>query len=735
MMDFHKGRWRLALGRLVNLRYINRWIIFSADLFVSLSVSLLGVLGMFSILHIRIGESDVLKVGLSSFVASIVSFLLFKAYHGVIRHSTLRGLWRIGGAAIGKSLLMFLLLWLLKARFSPSIYWLGGIMDSTLTIVMLVTLRVFVINVYNSVLLQLGKKRKRVLVFGTEEESVMIATSANRQVFMQNYSIMGFLSFGNSKKSIRIAELPVYQIENVEDLYRLIPRNSLDGVLFPNIKVAHQERDRLIRYCEQASLKTLVVPEMEELRGGEAKRSVREIRIEDLLGREEIHINLDEIGNLLEGKTVLVTGAAGSIGSEICRQLAHFPIKKLVCFDSAETPMHNLRLELEEKYKGLNFVPVIGDVRSPDRVDYVFRNWHPQVVFHAAAYKHVPLMEENPCEAIRTNVFGTRVMADAAVSYGVEKFVMISTDKAVNPTNIMGCSKRLAEIYVQSLSLAIERGEVKGETRFITTRFGNVLGSNGSVIPRFREQIAQGGPVTVTRVMADAAVSYGVEKFVMISTDKAVNPTNIMGCSKRLAEIYVQSLSLAIERGEVKGETRFITTRFGNVLGSNGSVIPRFREQIAQGGPVTVTHPDIIRYFMTIPEACRLVLEAGTMGKGGEIFIFDMGEPVKIADLAKRMIELSGLQVNKDIEIKYTGLRPGEKLYEELLNNKENTKETPHEKIRVAAVREYDYKDVITHIHVLIELSLRVQILPMVREMKAFVPEFKSQNSRFEELD
>ena len=257
MMDFHKGRWRLALGRLVNLRYINRWIIFSADLFVSLSVSLLGVLGMFSILHIRIGESDVLKVGLSSFVGSIVSFLLFKAYHGVIRHSTLRGLWRIGGAAIGKSLLMFLLLWLLKARFSPSIYWLGGIMDSTLTIVMLVTLRVFVINVYNSVLLQLGKKRKRVLVFGTEEESVMIATSANRQVFMQNYSIMGFLSFGNSKKSIRIAELPVYQIENVEDLYRLIPRNSLDGVLFPNIKVAHQERDRLIRYCEQASLSDL----------------------------------------------------------------------------------------------------------------------------------------------------------------------------------------------------------------------------------------------------------------------------------------------------------------------------------------------------------------------------------------------------------------------------------------------------------------------------------------------
>ena len=299
---------------------------------------------------------------------------------------------------------------------------------------------------------------------------------------------------------------------------------------------------------------------------------------------------------------------------------------------------------MEEKFKDLNFVPVIGDVRNPDRVDYVFRNWLPQVVFHAAAYKHVPLMEENPCEAIRTNVFGTRVMADAAVAYGVEKFVMISTDKAVNPTNIMGCSKRLAEIYVQSLSIAIGRGEVSGHTRFITTRFGNVLGSNGSVIPRFRDQIAQ-------------------------------------------------------------------------------------------GGPVTVTHPDIIRYFMTIPEACRLVLEAGTLGKGGEIFIFDMGEPVKIADLARRMIELSGLQVNKDIEIKYTGLRPGEKLYEELLSKKENTKETPHEKIRVAAVREYAYTDVVEHINLLAELSLRVQILPMVKEMKSFVPEFKSQNSKFSELD
>ena len=609
-VKYRYNRWRLALGRLVNLRYINRWIIFCADLFISLCVSLIGVLGLLSIMHVYISGISVLKVGIASFVASILSFLTFKVYHGVIRHSTLRGLWRIGGVAITKSILMFILLHLLRADFNSSIYWVGGITDCMLTIVLLITLRVFVINVYNSVLSQLGKKRKRVLVFGMDEDSVMIATSPNRQVFMQNYSIIGFLTFGSAKKNLRIAELPVYQIEDIDDLLRLIPRNNLDGILFPNIKTVRRERDRLIHYCEQASLKPLVVPDMEEVHEGGMKRSVREIRIEDLLGREEISINLGEIGLLLKDKTILVTGAAGSIGSEICRQLAHFPIKKLICLDAAETPMHDLRLELEEKYKELDFVPIIGDVRNPDRVDYVFRNWHPQVVFHAAAYKHVPLMEENPCEAVRTNVFGTRVIADAAVSYGVEKFVMISTDKAVNPTNIMGCSKRLAEIYVQSLSVAISKGALAGNTKFITTRFGNVLGSNGSVIPRFRDQIAK-------------------------------------------------------------------------------------------GGPVTVTHPDIIRYFMTIPEACRLVLEAGTMGKGGEIFIFDMGEPVKIADLAKRMIELSGLQVDKDIEIKYTGLRPGEKLYEELLSNKENTKETPHEKIRVAAVREYAYKDVVEHIDLL----------------------------------
>lgn len=637
------GLQRLFL-RFTRIKYINGWIIFGSDLLISLSVSLIGVLGLFILLKIPYAQEDIYKGGVASLIGSLIAFFTFQVYNGVIRHSTLRGLWRIWGVAILKSTILCLLLLVLKASFTPRIYVVGVLTDCILTMVMLVTFRIFIINVYNMVLLQLGKKRKQVLVYGTDDESVMIASTATRHLFMQNYCIIGFLTFSKEKRNIRIAELPVYRMATRENLLKLIRRNSLDGILFPNIKTVQEEKDRLIRFCEQASIHTLVVPDMEEVRNGAIKRSIRDIRIEDLLGRDEILINMQEISSLLEDKVILVTGAAGSIGSEICRQLTHFHIRKLICFDSAETPMHNLRLELEDKYPDLNFVPVIGDVRDENRLDYVFRNWHPHIVFHAAAYKHVPLMEENPCEAVRVNVYGTRLVADAAVKYDAEKFVMISTDKAVNPTNIMGCSKRLAEIYVQSLNLAIAKGEVQGSTKFITTRFGNVLGSNGSVIPRFREQISN-------------------------------------------------------------------------------------------GGPVTVTDPDIIRYFMTIPEACRLVLEAGTIGNGGEIFVFDMGEPVKILDLAQRMIELSGMQVGKDIEIKYTGLRPGEKLYEELLNDKENTKKTSHKKIRVATVREYEYEGVRSHIELLLQLSFRVEIMEMVKVMKSFVLEFKSRNSEFEKLD
>jgi len=371
---------------------------------------------------------------------------------------------------------------------------------------------------------------------------------------------------------------------------------------------------------------------------------IRKIKIEDLLGREEIKISMDAIRANLQDKVVMVTGAAGSIGSELCRQLAGFGIRKLVLFDNAETPMHNLRLELEERYPDLAFVPIIGDVRLLPRLDFAFRTHHPQVVFHAAAYKHVPLMEENPCEAVLVNVDGSR----------------------------------------------------------------NV---------------------------ADKCIEYGVEKMVMISTDKAVNPTNVMGCTKRLAEIYVQSLGRAIEAGKVPGKTKFVTTRFGNVLGSNGSVIPRFREQIERGGPVTVTDPNITRYFMTIPEACRLVMEAATLPTENRICVFDMGKPVKIDTLARRMIELAGFVPDQDIDVVYTGLRPGEKLYEEVLSNKENTDETSHDRIRIARVREYDYDDAVKAVDELADLSRAVHIPETVRKMKEIVPEYISNNSQFEAFD
>ena len=407
-----------------------------------------------------------------------------------------------------------------------------------------------------------------------------------------------------------------------------------------------KERDNLVGHATSSGLRVLVVPTIDEFSGnmGDGSLKLREVKIEDLLGRDEIKISIDAVKKTFEGKVVMVTGAAGSIGSELCRQLATFSVRKLVLFDNAETPMHNLRLELEKKFPELDFVPIIGDVRQVPRLDFAFRTYKPQVVFHAAAYKHVRLMEENPCEAVYVNVVGSR----------------------------------------------------------------NV---------------------------ADKCIEYGVDKMVMISTDKAVNPTNIMGCTKRLAEIYIQSLGLAIERGEIKGHTKFVTTRFGNVLGSNGSVIPLFRSQISAGGPVTVTHKDITRFFMTIPEACRLVMEAVTMPTENRICVFDMGKPVKIDTLARRMIELSGLVPDVDIKIEYSGLRPGEKLYEEVLSNVENTEPTTHEKIRIARVREYDYATAVQVCEQLEELSKQVEIPEMVKLMKRTVPEYISNNSRFEEYD
>lgn len=638
-MNHLKLQLKKLILRLSKVRYLNRWVILLVDLCLSVLATLLIVFSIET--YLRMAVPTDYKLLLGSLVASLLAILVCKSYANVIRYATLREVWRLLFMAILKDVLLGG--WIIAGSLLSSRVLVFLAADFFVTFVFILFVRILALNVYNAVLLSTYVKKKNVLVYGIGENSVTLSQGSSK-VYMSDYVIRGFFVNESKKRRFRIGGYKVFSAENIAELKKLVIGQNIDGILFPNIKLAQNEKDRLIPMCDSINLRTLVVPSAEEMKDGVINRSIRRINIEDLLGRDEIQINLKEIGNLLENKTVLVTGAAGSIGSEICRQLAKFPIKKLVCFDMGETPMHNLRLELEEKFPDLKFLPIIGDVRSQARLDYVFRDHHPQVVFHAAAYKHVPLMEENPCEAIRVNVYGSR----------------------------------------------------------------NV---------------------------ADMAVKYGVERFVMVSTDKAVNPTNIMGCSKRLAEIYVQSLSIAIQKGEVKGNTKFITTRFGNVLGSNGSVIPRFKEQIKNGGPVTVTHPEIIRFFMTIPEACRLVLEAGTMGNGGEIFVFDMGEPVKIADLARRMIVLAGFKPDKDIKIEYTGLRPGEKLYEEVLSDKENTKETPHPKINVAAVREYAYAEVAPRIDKLAQLSMDVKIPEMVMEMKDMVPEFKSKNSIYEKYD
>lgn len=627
-------------------RYFNYWVVLLIDTFVSTAATLIAFLGISYLSETVVPSSVLMLTAGVAVLASVVSFFALRTYKIIIRYSTLKEVGRFAGATLLKEAFVLLYL-ILAARIVPDFslhrnFYLAG--DFMITLASLVVLRVMMLVAYDALKSRIVANRrvKRVLLYGVDDKSVAMIMRLQNST---HYRIVGCLTYGQKLRSYRVGDQPVYYFEDEEDLQQVTARLSVDGVLFPTTDCAHGERDRLIRYCESLGVKVLITPPVDEVVDGKImKQTIREIKIEDLLGRAEIKINMNEIAAGLRGRTVLVTGAAGSIGSELCRQIATFGVGRLILFDSAETPMHNIRLELEARFPELEFVPVVGDVRVRERVDMVYRIYRPSVVFHAAAYKHVPLMEENPCEAVMANVVGTR----------------------------------------------------------------NV---------------------------ADLAVKYLVEKMVMVSTDKAVNPTNIMGASKRLAEIYIQSLGLAIAEGKVEGSTRFVTTRFGNVLGSNGSVIPRFREQIEKGGPVTVTHPEIIRYFMTIPEACRLVMEAATLGNGNEIFVFEMGEPVKIADLARRMIELAGLKVGEDIEIEYTGLRPGEKLYEEVLSTKENTLPTSNEKIHIAKVRQYDYVAVAEQIAKLNELAAMVDIPATVRLMKQMVPEYKSQNSRFEEYD
>lgn len=627
-------------------KYVSSKLILGLDLAISVGVSLFALFVTNVLFSSFIYDFKfILYIVGSSLLSSAIFFFLLQTHKSIIRHSTLRELWKLGVAALGKGATMVAIIKFTYPVLLDNVYILTGLLFDVLgTLSALVAARVVMIISYD-ILRERHRshdKRKHILVYGVGSKSV---AQIKRLQGSDRYNVVGFLNYGMNMRGHQLANLPVYYFENIDDLKYLVNHKGIDAILFSTQEDAKVEQMRLISYCTELNIKIYIVPVIDEVVDGKVMRSVvREIKIEDLLGRDEIKISLKEIEANFKGKTILVTGAAGSIGSELCRQLATFGVEHLVMFDNAETPMHNIRLELEERFPKLKFTPIIGDVRIVARLDYVFQAFRPQVVFHAAAYKHVPLMEENPCEAVLVNVCGSRNVTDMCLKYDVEKMVMISTDKAVNPTNIMGCTKRLAEIYVQSLGLALEQG-VK------------------------------------------------------------------------------------------KGRTRFVTTRFGNVLGSNGSVIPRFREQISKGGPITVTHPDITRFFMTIPEACRLVMEAATMSTGNQIYVFDMGESVKISTLAKRMIQLAGLTLGKDIQIEYTGLRPGEKLYEEVLSNAENTDPTSHDRIRVAHVREYDYAEASELVAKLETLSRAVEVESMVMLMKNSVPEFISKNSRFEKFD
>lgn len=626
--------------------YLRTHIVFIIDTFVSVCASLI-VIFLLPLINpdIVFGRQFTLTWILGSLGASAIAFLAGRAYRAIIRYSTLREIGKLSIVTLAKEFLLWISILAFTNYSSRNTLLLAMVfIDLAVTVLALQMIRVAMITFYDIVRSRTREESniKRVLIYGIGDKSVaMISRLRNSR----NYSVVGFIVYGKHLRGHSIGTLDVYYFEKNDDLQKIKFKSVIDGILFPNAADARSEQNRLIAFCRDYDLKTYLTPGIDEMEQYQPVGNlVRKIKIEDLLGRTEIKINMEEIVGNFSGKIVMVTGAAGSIGSELCRQLATVGVERLILFDNAETPLHNIRLELEDRFPELDFVPVIGDVRSVPRLDMLFRRYKPQVVFHAAAYKHVPLMEENPCEAVHVNVIGSRQVADKCVEYGVEKMVMVSTDKAVNPTNIMGCTKRLAEIYVQSLGLAIEKGDIKGSTKFVTTRFGNVLGSNGSVIPRFREQIEH-------------------------------------------------------------------------------------------GGPITVTHPEITRFFMTIPEACRLVMEAATFATGTQIFVFDMGQSVKIADLAKRMISLAGLELGRDITIEYTGLRPGEKLYEEVLASMENTIPTNHDRIFVAKVRDYRYDDAADAIDRMGNLATDVIIPDLVKLMKQVVPEFKSRNSEFEIFD
>ncbi len=590
-----------------------------------------------------------------SVINSIVFFSV-KTYAGIIRYTSAQDSFRILLSIVLSNGLFFILnLFLVSFEEKPIIPLAVIIINLLCSFLLLITYRVLV-KYFFLYVKNLKIDRRRVIIYGAGEVGIAAKRTLDHDPKV-NMTMVAFIDDDERKAGKVIDGIKIYHASEIGNLINV---EKVDDLLLGSNNLLPERKNKIVDFCLENNIKVLTLPPIQSWVNGQINsRQIQNIKIEDLLERETIEIHNEDIRDQIRGKRVLVTGAAGSIGSEIVRQISEFQPQMIILNDQSETPLHELQLELQENNINNNFHSFMGDVRDNCRMELLFQTFRPHYVYHAAAYKHVPLMEHNPGEAVRTNVMGTKIIADLSVKYGVSKFVMISTDKAVNPTNVMGASKRIAEIYVQSL----------------------------------------------------------------FNSFKYKEPT-----------IYTNGLShLNEDRSNV--QTRFITTRFGNVLGSNGSVIPRFKAQIQKGGPITVTHPDITRYFMTIPEACRLVLEAGSMGEGGEIFIFDMGKSVKIIELAKKMIRLSGLVPNQDIAIEFSGLRPGEKLYEELLNDLENTMPTHHEKIMVAQVREYNFQTISKHIRELISLSCEYKDRQVVIKMKEIVPEFKSNNSIYEELD
>ena len=600
---------------------------------------------------------DVVYTALVYAFISLVGAKIFHTYSGVVRYSSFVDLLNVGYASLVSIVLAVVLSEILQRYGVTEI----AALTQTETVVAFViaTLAMWAVRVVVKSLYDVAfndKRTLRVLIYGALSGGVGLAKNIRTQR-PRKFTLCGFISHDKRAKHMQLMGQNVYNVD--DDLAAIVKAKHIEGILVSPLRVSEFRNNQEVQnVLIEAGCKIFMARGAEEAKVEEGKLSdeeiegmqLKEVSVEDLLPRAEIDIDMKSVGELLADKTILITGSAGSIGSEMVRQIAQYGPKKMILIDQAETPQHDIRLMMANEFPKIDAETVVTSIDRVTRMEAIFKKYQPDYVFHAAAYKHVPMMEDNPSEAVLNNIYGTKVIADLSVKYGVKKFVMVSTDKAVNPTNVMGCSKRICEIYVQSLNRKLRKeamDKLSGKPDYVTY-------------------------------------------------------------------------------------TQFVTTRFGNVLGSNGSVIPLFKEQIKNGGPVTVTDEKIVRYFMLIPEACKLVLEAGTKGNGGEIFVFDMGQPVKIADLAKRMIALSGA---KDVEIKYTGLREGEKLYEEVLNKQEDTKPTFNKKIRIAKVREYDYEVACKQIDDLIAISKEYDNMATVKKMKEIVPEYKSNNSVYEQLD